>query len=173
MADYVLDSYVLDRFDASVDRSAPGDACWPWLGPLQPNGYGRFCHKGVVYLAHRLAWVIEFGPVPGRLYVLHKCDNKPCARYDHLELGTHSKNVRDAIDRGLLHHASGEQHPFARLSDATVAAIRTRHATGGITYVELAREFQISESHASRLVRGIHRAHPRLASSIDAVSAKP
>jgi hypothetical protein len=32
--------------------------------------------------------------------VRHRCDNPPCFRFDHLELGTIGDNVRDAVERG-------------------------------------------------------------------------
>lgn len=50
--------------------------------------------------AHRLMWEEVNGPIPHGMCVLHRCDNPPCIRPDHLFLGTKADNVRDMIAKG-------------------------------------------------------------------------
>lgn len=90
---------------------------------------------------HRISWVLAFGPIPDGLNVLHHCDNPPCVRPDHLFLGTHRQNIADKVAKGRQHR--GERHPFARLTTASVLAIRTRHV-GGDSVSELAAEFGVN-----------------------------
>lgn len=86
------------NFWARVDRT---EECWVWNGPrLKGNRYGllqRHYHK--VY-AHRVSWEMHFGPIPNGLFVLHRCDNPPCVRPDHLFLGTQTDNMADMNAKG-------------------------------------------------------------------------
>ena len=40
------------------------------------------------------------GPIPDGMVVRHRCDNPPCFRLSHLELGTVADNNNDAAARG-------------------------------------------------------------------------
>lgn len=76
--------------------------CLVWQGSLSKNGYGLCRYQGKLSMTHRLAWVLANGPVPTRLLVLHRCDNKPCCNPEHLFLGTHADNMRDAQMKGRI-----------------------------------------------------------------------
>ncbi len=83
-----------ERFWTKV---AKGDNCWLWMQG-KSAGYGRFnLWRGPSHsvLAHRYAWELTYGPIPDDLPVLHRCDNPPCVRPDHLFLGTQADNLRD------------------------------------------------------------------------------
>lgn len=92
-----------DRFWRRVKKHPNG--CWNWIGKKLTTGYGVFKlgpkkHRKNIK-AHRFSYELHFGPIPGGLLVLHKCDNKLCVNPEHLELGSHSKNLYDAYERGL------------------------------------------------------------------------
>lgn len=107
--------------------------CHEYSGARHRQGYGTVGIDGRTWLVHRLAWTEAYGD-PGPLLVCHKCDNPPCARLDHLHLGTYSINNRDAIARGLnttppnggVSHgaANGNSH----LRDIDVLTVRERYA---------------------------------------------
>lgn len=100
------------------------ETCWLWKGSMYPNGYGSFKHH---QKAHRVAFEICHGPIPSGLWVLHKCDNPPCVRPDHLFLGTPSDNARDMIkkNRHGKGAARGESHRSHKLTAAQVLNIRS------------------------------------------------
>lgn len=50
--------------------------------------------------SHRLSYEMHIGEIPSGMRVLHRCDNPPCIRPDHLFLGTDLDNVRDATSKG-------------------------------------------------------------------------
>lgn len=82
-----------ERFWAKVDK---GPDCWVWTGATRGYGYGQFwLSDGRKVAAHR--WVM--GDPEGKA-VLHRCDNPPCVRPDHLYLGTQKSNMQDRLARG-------------------------------------------------------------------------
>ncbi len=88
------------RFWANVDRSS-GD-CWLWTAGLSEGdrGYGLIGSPVGTDHAHRVSWVMENGPIPVGMHVLHTCDNPSCVRPDHLWLGTNDDNIIDRIRKG-------------------------------------------------------------------------
>lgn len=91
-----------ERFWQKVQKGSI-DECWPWLGCRDRHGYGRVSttRKQGPKFAHRIAWRLTFGE-PGSQHVLHQCDNPPCCNPNHLFLGTHLDNMRDAVRKGRL-----------------------------------------------------------------------
>lgn len=82
-------------------RVAKSDGCWLWTGArFGPNGYGAVRFQKRNSSAHRVSWMIHFGPIPDGLFVCHKCDNPPCCNPAHLFLGTIGDNTRDMIAKG-------------------------------------------------------------------------
>ena len=79
-----------------------GSGCWEWVGSRNDEWYGNFFYRGRVDKAHRAAYEIQIGPIPHGLNVLHRCDNPPCVRGEHLFLGTLSDNTQDALRKGRL-----------------------------------------------------------------------
>lgn len=81
-----------------------GDDCWQWTGRTDPNGYGdiQLYRNAPHQLAHRVSWELHNGQIPAGLSVLHHCDNPPCARPDHLFVGTQADNLADASRKGRL-----------------------------------------------------------------------
>lgn len=92
---------VKERFYLKVNRDGPEGGyaavgkCWIWVGAIDARtGYGRFHYDGKMAMAHRVAYLIEVGPIPPEHQVDHLCFNRPCVRYTHLEPVTVSENQR-------------------------------------------------------------------------------
>jgi hypothetical protein len=115
------------RFWAKVKKDGPIPShvpelgpCWVWIGSPDKHGYGllfvAFPHRYVP--AHRVSYELNVGPIPEGLFVLHRCDNPPCVRPDHLFLGTKSDNSRDMHQKGRagLPRKRDDKGRFARAS---------------------------------------------------------
>lgn len=85
--------------------------CWIWKGPTDKDGYGIFCcvrltpDKRRHYKAHRVSFLIKHGRWPNT-ELLHSCDIPACVNPDHIREGTHSENIKEAYDRGLIKKAA-------------------------------------------------------------------
>lgn len=136
----------IERFWVNVDKNGPVlrpelGPCWLWTGTINQNGYGVFSEtmegKHRNFLATRWIWRHEKGPIPDGLLALHKCDNPPCVRLDHLFPGTQADNVHDMDAKGrrvvVVDHLRaypppprpGELNPHAKLTADDVRAIRS------------------------------------------------
>lgn len=154
----------MDRFWSKADTSRE---CWTWTGCCTAHGYGQFHFEGKTTKAHRVAWIITHGPIPDGLCVLHRCDNPPCVRPDHLFLGTLSDNMQDCVAKGRAYlqrpgvHKRGLANPNGKLTDEDVAAIRALR--GIYTSPKLGHLFGVSDAHIRLLWRGIQRAQVQAA----------
>lgn len=146
---------VIERFWEKVRRGAP-DICWPWQGAVDKDGYGVFgvSTKVKSMRAHRVAFIITYGD-PGKLQVLHKCDNPPCCNPRCLFEGTPLMNMRDKLAKGR--HVSGtkgrpdlvlrgEEHPNAILTDDQVRQIREGYVPRKVPLIYFAEKFGVAIS---------------------------
>ena len=94
-----------------------------------------------------------YGAIPEGMLVLHRCDNPPCVRPDHLFLGTQADNMRDMTAKG---RRKGPERPLGprKLTYEQVAAIRRLYRSGKANQYELATTFGVSQSQVSNIVRG-------------------
>lgn len=78
-----------------------GDDCWEYQGWRDRNGYGRTKLGWRRQMVHRTAYEIYYDVrlEPG-VCVLHRCDNPPCIRPDHLFVGNDSMNMLDCVAKG-------------------------------------------------------------------------
>lgn len=138
-------------------RVIKSDSCWEWQGALT-EGYGNFTYQRKNYHCHRVSWELAYGPIPGGLWVLHRCDNRKCVRPDHLFLGTHLDNIQDMVAKGRhsFHRRAdrpcGQAHPNAKLTDHAVRDIRAYAPTTSIA--ALARRHGVSESAIQAVLHG-------------------
>lgn len=143
----------LDRFWSKVKK---GPGCWEWQA-ANSRGYGIFsntagCGKG----AHRYSWTIHNGPIPPGAYILHKCDNPSCVRPDHLELGDHLQNMRDAEDR--MRMAYGTRHGLSKLNPDKVKLI-VELRKHGARIEEIGACFDVGHNAIRAIFEGITWSH--------------
>jgi hypothetical protein len=122
------------------------NGCWEYDGYRNEHGYGQFAvNTSWGVLAHRVAWVLTFGPIPVGLEVCHTCDNPPCINPAHLFIGTHGDNVQDMWTKG--------RHPrptsFRRLTDDQVFAIH--ELRGHLTPRQIGERFGVTTRHVYRI----------------------
>lgn len=99
----------------------PTSGCWEWIGAPRANLYGMLkVGRSMVY-AHRFSYALHKGPIPDGMQVLHQCDNRLCINPEHLHLGTHLDNMREASERNRMrkgeqshwYYKTGAYHPGA------------------------------------------------------------
>lgn len=148
-----MDMYIrgteAERFWPRVAK-ADGDACWPWKGRTNEDGYGRFTSKlnGRWHPegAHRTSWRLHYGPIPEGAQVLHSCDNPPCVRPDHLFLGDPGINSIDKIIKG---------RGGFKLTFELAELVRERFAAGETTPA-LAKDLGVTPSNICAIIRHLH-----------------
>jgi hypothetical protein len=106
-----------ERFWEKVNKNGPIlvkrlGKCWVWTASIDGGGYGLIgLGPGKkVGKSGRVAWELQFGPIPEGMCVLHKCDNPCCVRGSHLFLGTQKDNAVDRELKGRSNHPAGDQH---------------------------------------------------------------
>lgn len=79
----------VSNFWGKVRRGAAAE-CWPWLGYINPKGYGQTAPG----FAHRLSWEMENQrAIPRGHQIDHLCRNRRCVNPAHLELVTPRENT--------------------------------------------------------------------------------
>lgn len=146
---------LLDRLLSKVDPHPTG--CWIWTASTC-DGYGRLQVGERKQLAHRVAHELFVGPIPDGLCALHRCDNRPCVRPDHLFLGTVGDNNRDRAAKGRNGDNRGECNGRAALTERQVRAIRTMCASG-VPHGDVAGRFGVSRGTISFIARRATWAH--------------
>jgi len=126
-----------ERFWGKVDKSDLG-GCWTWKGNRnnKKGGYGMFWNGQEKMYSHHFAMF----PIPEGKWVLHKCDNPPCVRPDHLFFGTPKDNSTDAMQKGrmrpgnasrmdeirkLVKPTRGASHHFSKLTEDQVREMKS------------------------------------------------
>lgn len=102
---------------------AEESGCIRFTGHLDGEGYGRIMVARVKYMAHRLSYSLNNGPIPDGYVVRHKCDNPSCINPEHLEVGTQADNIADKVSRGRQARGSGAGR--AILTEESVREIRS------------------------------------------------
>lgn len=161
---------ILDRIMDKVTVS-PGPLatpCWLFTG-ARAFGYGYICSDikgGSPKRVHRAMWEIQRGTIPPGKMVLHNCDVKHCCNPDHLYVGDHADNTRDAVERHRYRagdangarthperHARGEASCHARITEAAVRSMREEFDSGRATVRQLADRLGLEYFHVNLVVK--------------------
>jgi len=142
-----------------LNRVHKTESCWLWKGSLNNlrGGYGYLKTNGVMYRAHRLAWLLFKGKVPRSLQVCHTCDVRACVNPDHLYLGSHEENIRDAVLRGRM--ASGKNHGLHKHPEARAFGERNGMAQFTSREAELIRQLAKSGKPSSQIAKEFHASY--------------
>lgn len=103
-----------ERFWSKVKKT---DGCWLWMGANDGKGYGVFHYgrRNEIVKAYRFSYELANGPIPDGLEVMHSCDVPACVRPEHLHLGTHGDNMREAFARNRIDNKKRGRTWSARL----------------------------------------------------------
>lgn len=159
----IISPTLQERYWAKVDQRGP-DECWPWTGCTNTGrsgkvGYGLIgtgksaTGKPVTEVASRVAWQLAHGESPGEFHVRHRCDNPSCQNPDHLELGTHTDNMRDMHDRGRAVQVRGEQIKQSKLTEQEVREIVEMRNNGATLHV-IAAQYNVAYTTAQSILLG-------------------
>ncbi len=149
------DPETFDRLMVSADVRESGD-CWPWTRSTA-GGYGKLRIGGPKQIAHRVMFALCFYP-PGDLEVRHICHNPGCINPAHLRAGTHRDNMIDRMLAGRGGNLKGEANGRAKLTETDVRFIR-RRSSAGASLLDLSRDFGITKTAVSYVVRGKNWKH--------------
>lgn len=92
-----------------------GEGCLLWMAGLNGGRYGKFSLGGQYQSAHRVSYVLAYGPIPEGLVLDHLCRVRHCVAPLHLEAVTQRENTL----RGMTGHHNATRthcpqgHPYA------------------------------------------------------------
>jgi hypothetical protein len=100
----ISDPWDIDRVPPIMDRflrqALSEDACWRWPGALDREGYGKvnifYAGSRRTVPAHRVAYIIEVGPIPEGMALDHTCRVRNCVNPRHLDPVSIAENNRRA-----------------------------------------------------------------------------
>ena len=133
----------VDRFWSKVDIRGENE-CWIWKASKTKGGYGQVSINDTMFVAHRVAFLIQYGhlPFPNGL---HSCDNRACCNPKHIHEGTHQDNSDEMVERDR--QSRGEKHGMSRLTEAQVLEI---HGMDG-SHRQIAKKYGIAYSQVYQI----------------------
>lgn len=130
--------------DVLLLRSMQQGDCRVWTGASHPVGYGLLrISKHKLVRVHRYVYEKAYGPIPDGMFVLHRCDVPACFTLEHLWVGSHLDNMRDAVSKGRAKYTG-----CAKLTTDDVIAIRASHDSQNA----LARKYGVSQATISSII---------------------
>jgi hypothetical protein len=77
------------------------NGCLIWVGE-RGYEYGIFAYQGVKTVAHRFAYLVQYGSIPEGKIIRHSniCKDGFCVEHSHLVPGTQRENMEDRKQRG-------------------------------------------------------------------------
>ena len=150
------------QFLAENSMPVPEAGCHIWLGGVDNDGYGQTWFRGSNVRAHRVAYLLNIGPLDPGMVIMHRCDTPPCINPKHLLQDTSQANTADRDVKGRHTVARGDQHymrrtrfvrggekaPTAKLTEEDVIEIR-RLLSLGVRQADIAAQFSVSRTCVS------------------------
>ncbi len=157
LADELGPLKTIPAFYAKIDTS--GD-CWIWTASKSKRGYGACSLSYGSNKAHRVAYMLAFGPINKGNVICHICDNPSCVRPNHLVQGSQKENSHDAWSkgRGVQQSLEGEKNPAAKLTPVVIDEMKRLRATG-MFYWKIAKQFGVSTTCAWQAIKGERWSH--------------
>lgn len=123
----------LDRRSVQVDSG-----CIEWVGARSTGGYGVLTVDKQSVYAHRLAYVVAFGPIASGMVIDHGCHNRACVNPRHLAVvtveansartpmaaQTHCKNGHEFTDENTRVHYDNRHRPHRHCRDCSAERSR-------------------------------------------------
>lgn len=122
------------------------NCCMIYTGWKQSAKYGYVRKQGKVILIHRIIHTVFNGPIPDGYFVLHKCDNPPCAAPNHTFAGTSKDNTSDMIAKG--------RHKYAITETVKASVLKLRKE--GLSQDAIAKKLNLSQASVSRILRNVN-----------------
>ena len=105
---------LMHRFWPKVQLSSTPDGCWEWTGARTPAGYGNVFDGSRTEKAHRVAYMLTFGPIPADRELNHRCYVRHCVNPWHLEVVTHAENLQASRPALATHCPRGHAYGSRR-----------------------------------------------------------
>ena|SRR3990167_364687 len=134
------------RFWEKVKKTS---GCWEWLGLKVGRGYGQISCSGKMIITSRYSYMLHKGEVPKGLEVCHSCDNPSCVNPEHLWLGTHKDNMKDAREKGRY---IKENNGRAKHKLKDIPQIKAMYATGKYSQRKLGEMWGVSHTNIYAIV---------------------
>jgi hypothetical protein len=129
----------------AITYEADSNGCWNCTSHAADTcGYPMICRNGKKGHMSRFIWIEKNGPIPESMAVRHKCDNPRCINPDHLEIGTHTNNMRDMIERGRRRSTIGSNNPRSKLAEDNVTDVMRRYKNGE-KQTDIAKRYNVSK----------------------------
>ena len=107
------------------------DSCWIWNGAKNEEGYGFFgTGKFGSKSSHRFSWELINEKIPKGKELCHTCDNPSCVNPQHLFIGSHTDNMRDAAKKNRFPLRYGLDHPRGKWSGDMVTQMLDEYKNG-------------------------------------------
>jgi len=129
------------------------NGCWIYK-KSSSGAYGKIRWQMQWYSAHRVSYEEFVGPITKGLLVCHKCDTPKCVNPDHLFLGSHKDNRKDAVDKNRV--PKGEVNHFSKFTDKQIKEMRLLKEEG-FTYQRLSNIFNCSFSYLCSIIKNYNR----------------
>jgi hypothetical protein len=135
-----------------------GSGCWVWQHPTCPRGYARLS-MGQPYdrklRVHRVAYILNRGPIPYGMTLDHLCRNTSCVNPDHLEPCSVGENRARAPQPGSQHNKAKTTCPRGHAYEGEnlrEAALRTgRRECRACHTARFVRDRELQRRAAQRL----------------------